>query len=34
MSVNNTDKNGKIVEHTFFGQDEKTGLNMLVSEQK
>lgn len=33
LAVQGENKNGKVIEHTFFGQDE-TGLNMLVSEQK
>jgi hypothetical protein len=32
--VNETTKSGKLIEHTFFGDNDKTGLNMLVSEQK
>ena len=34
IKVNETNKNGKLIEHTFFGDNDKTGLNMLVSEQK
>jgi hypothetical protein len=34
LKVNSTANNGKVIEHTFFGDNDKTGLNMLVQEQK
>lgn len=30
LKINESNKNGKLIEHTFFGDNEKTGLNMLV----
>jgi hypothetical protein len=30
LTVNETAKSGKVIQHTFFGDNDKSGLNMLI----